>query len=100
MLTERKIRAAFDAWIAERCARQALEPSSETATRVRGHYRRRIRAGIVAEDPAALAEALIELQQLILEEARICRWQLPRFDETISRITVPLQAPSTHAADC
>jgi hypothetical protein len=90
MLTDRKIRAAFDAWVADRWARQALEPPSETASRVRGHYRRRIRAGLAAEGSTVLAEAVIELEELVIEEAQIGNWQLPRFAETLSRITVPL----------
>jgi hypothetical protein len=90
MLTERKIRAAFDAWITERVARQALDPPGETAARVRGHYRRRIHAGLAAEDPAVLAEALIELTRLAMEETQINRWQLPALEEALSRIGEPL----------
>ena len=96
MLTERKIRIAFEAWVADRWARELAESPSETAAHVRGHYRRRLRAGLAAKGSSYLAEALIELEGLVLEEAQICRWQLPRLRETILRLTEPLSS-CTHA---
>ena len=68
-----------------------MQAPSETADRVRRHYRGRIRAGMVAEGPEMLAEALVELYGWVLEEALICKWQLPRLFEAQRRIAQPLQ---------
>jgi hypothetical protein len=93
MLRDRKLEIAWEAWLTERGVMQALEPASETAQRVRGYFGRQLRAGVKALESDTLAEALIELETLVIEEARIGRWQLPRRQDMLLRITEPL-APS------
>jgi hypothetical protein len=90
ILKDRKLRAAWRAWLIDKGTRQALEPPSETAERVRGYYQRQFRRAIECGDSGLLAETLIELEELVLEEARIYRWQLPRLQEALSRLTEPL----------
>ena len=69
-----------------------LEPLSESAARFRRYFHRRFRQAALAleSDSSLLAEALIELEELIVEEAQIGRWRLPRLQETLSRLTEPL----------
>jgi hypothetical protein len=64
---------------------------TEVAERVRGYFRKRFRKAWENEEGAEeLAEALIELQGLIDEEAVIGKWSLPSAQETISRIAEAL----------
>jgi hypothetical protein len=63
---------------------------SETAWRVRGYFGGCFRRALENGNETELGDALAELMGLIIEEAVIGRWQLPRPSESLSRITEPL----------
>jgi hypothetical protein len=69
----------------------------EVAEKVRKYFGRRFRRGLAESDAGEdeLAETLIELEELIIEEASVGKWQLPRFEEMLEKVTeVPTSSPS------
>jgi hypothetical protein len=73
MRTERRIRIAWKAYLAEAGVMQALERPSETAEWVRKYFRRRLEeaVAVLPGDSSALAEVLSEMLALLMGEEEI-----------------------------
>jgi hypothetical protein len=94
MRTERRVRIAWKAYLAELGVRQMLERPSdaEISERFRRYFRWRLEEaiGVLSDDSSALSEVLIELFLTVTGEDEIVGWRPPAVEETLSRITEPL----------
>ena len=75
--------------------------AEELPEMVREYFRNRLgeSSAVLSNDSSKLAEALIEILELIVGESEIAGWRPPALAETLSRITEPL-ASCTHATKC
>jgi hypothetical protein len=94
MLTDRKLRIAWKAYLCELGVMQALERPSqaEVSERVGGYFRLRFMEAVAAlsGDSSALAEALSEMLALVMGEEEIVGWKPVELEGARSRITHPL----------
>ena len=100
MLTDRKLRIAWKAYLCELGVMQTLERPSEAviAERFRGYFRLRFMEAVAAlsGDSSALAEALSEMLALVMGEEEIVGWQPVELEGARSRITHPLGNAAEH----
>ena len=80
---------------------RVVKSAEELALLVREYFRRRLEesSAVLSNDSSRLAEALIEILELIVGFSKIADWRPPALAETLSRITEPLTS-YTHAAKC
>ena len=71
---------------------RVVKSAEELALLVREYFRRRLEesSAVLSNDSSRLAEALIEILELIAGESEIVGWRPPALEQTLSRLTEPL----------
>ena len=105
MLTDRKLRIAWRAYLADKAVMQRLERPSEAeiAERFRRYFKWRLEEAVevLGSDSSALAEVLSEMFALVIGEDEVEGWRPVALEDARARIEEPFIAPkmATNAAE-